>query len=98
LPVLHLNGWKIANPTVPARIERAELEALLAGYGHEVITVEGDQPAEVHRRLAAALDRAHDRIREIQHAAREGGDRARRPWPLILLVTPKGWTGPAEVD
>src|SRR5690349_16590295 len=98
LPILHLNGYKIANPTVPARIERHELESLLAGYGHEVITVEGDDPKKVHQQLAAAMDEAHDQIREIQRAAREEGDVERRPWPMILLVTPKGWTGPAEVD
>ncbi len=98
LPVLHLNGWKIANPTVPARIGREELESLLRGYGHEVLTVEGDDPAAVHRDLALALDTAHDRIRDNQRAAREGGDLTRRAWPMVLLVTPKGWTGPAEVD
>src|SRR3954463_14044476 len=98
LPVLHLNGYKIANPTIPARIEREELESLLRGYGHEVITVEGDEPRAGHRQLAAALDRAHDHIREIQRAAREDGDTARRPWPMVLLVTPKGWTGPKVVD
>ncbi|WP_244928649.1 phosphoketolase family protein [Nocardioides sp. W7] len=98
LPVLHLNGWKIANPTIPARIPRAELESLLRGYGHEVLTVEGDDPADVHRQLAAALDAAHDSIRDIQRAAREDGELERRPWPMILLVTPKGWTGPAVVD
>jgi xylulose-5-phosphate/fructose-6-phosphate phosphoketolase len=98
LPILHLNGYKIANPTVPARIHREELESLLRGYGHEVLTVEGDDPADVHQQLAAALDRAHDTIREIQRAAREDGDVERRPWPMIVLVTPKGWTGPKEVD
>jgi len=98
LPILHLNGWKIANPTVPARIPRDELESLLRGFGHEVITVEGDDPDDVHPQMAAALDHAHDRIREIQRAAREGGDLERQPWPMILLVTPKGWTGPAHVD
>jgi xylulose-5-phosphate/fructose-6-phosphate phosphoketolase len=98
LPVLCLNGWKIANPTVPARIPREELESLLRGYGHEVLTVEGDDPADVHRQLAAAMDTAHDRIREIQRAAREHDDLVRRPWPMILLVTPKGWTGPKTVD
>jgi xylulose-5-phosphate/fructose-6-phosphate phosphoketolase len=98
LPILHLNGYKIANPTIPARIPREELESLLRGYGHEVITVEGDDPFDVHRQMAAALDRAHDGIREIQRAAREDGDLERRPWPMILLVTPKGWTGPRTVD
>lgn len=98
LPVLHLNGYKIANPTIPARIPREELEALLRGYGHEVLTVEGDDPMEVHRQMWAAMDAAHDRIREIQRLAREDGDVVRRPWPMILMVTPKGWTGPAVVD
>ncbi len=98
LPILSLNGWKIANPTVPARIPREELESLLRGYGHHVITVEGDEPADVHRQMAAALDEAHDMIRETWRAAREDGDVARRPWPMVLLVTPKGWTGPVEVD
>ena len=98
LPILHLNGYKIANPTVPARITREELESLLRGYGHEVIVVEGNEPADVHRQLAAALERAHDRITEIQRAAREDGDLERRPWPMIVMVTPKGWTGPGIVD
>ena len=98
LPILHLNGYKIANPTIPARIHREELLDLLRGYGHEVLTVEGDDPHTVHRQLAAALDRAHDTIVEIQRAAREDADLERRPWPMILLVTPKGWTGPDVVD
>ncbi len=98
LPILSLNGWKIANPTVPARVPREELESLLRGYGHHVLTVEGDDPADVHRQLAAAVDEAHDMITEIQRAAREEGDTERRPWPMILLVTPKGWTGPEQVD
>jgi xylulose-5-phosphate/fructose-6-phosphate phosphoketolase len=98
LPILHLNGYKIANPTVPARIPREELVSLLRGYGHEVLTVEGNDPADVHRQLAAAIDRAHDMIQGIQRDARENGDLERRPWPMILLVTPKGWTGPATVD
>ena len=98
LPVLHLNGYKIANPTVPARIPREELLSLLRGYGHEVLTVEGDDPFDVHRQMAEALDAAHDRILEIQRRARDHGDVVRRPWPLVLLVTPKGWTGPHTVD
>ena len=98
LPILHLNGYKIANPTVPARIPREELESLLRGYGHEVLTVEGDDPMTVHARMAEVLDTAHDRIREIQRLARDDGDLERRPWPMILLVTPKGWTGPSSVD
>ncbi len=98
LPILHLNGWKIANPTVPARIERSELEALLTGYGHEVFTVEGDDPQIVHQTMAATMDVVIDRIRDIQAGVRERGETARRPWPMILLVTPKGWTGPKIID
>ncbi|HWJ83051.1 MAG TPA: phosphoketolase family protein [Nocardioides sp.] len=98
LPILHLNGYKIANPTVPARIPREELLSLLRGYGHEVLTVEGDDPYDVHRQLADALDTAHDRITEIQAAARRDGTYEWQPWPMVLLVTPKGWTGPAVVD
>ncbi|MFI6646752.1 phosphoketolase [Streptomyces sp. NPDC050529] len=98
LPVLHLNGYKIANPTVLARIPEAELDALLRGYGHEPLYVAGDDPLTVHRAMAAAMDRAVDRIRELQDAARTGGDTGRPHWPMIVLRTPKGWTGPAEVD
>src|SRR4051812_24332979 len=102
LPTPHLNGYKIANPTIPARIGRDELESLLRGYGHTVLTVEGHEPADVHRQLAAALDQAHDQIREIQRAARadagNGQSVERRPWPMVLLVPPRGWTGPAGVD
>ena len=98
LPILHLNGYKIANPTVPARIPREELLSLLRGYGHDVITVEGDDPMTVHAAMVEALDTAHDRILDIQRRAREDGDLERRPWPMILLVTPKGWTGPRTVD
>jgi xylulose-5-phosphate/fructose-6-phosphate phosphoketolase len=98
LPILHLNGYKIANPTVPARMQREELLSLLRGYGHEVLTVEGDDPMDVHRQMAEAVDTAHDRITEIQQAARSGQPRQWRPWPMILMVTPKGWTGPREVD
>ncbi|WP_078856513.1 phosphoketolase [Streptomyces sp. NBRC 109706] len=98
LPILHLNGYKIANPTVLARIPEAELDQLLRGLGHDPIYVAGDQPAHVHRELAAALDTALNRIADFQWAAREQGVRARPRWPLIVLRTPKGWTGPAEVD
>ena len=98
LPILHLNGYKIANPTVPARMPREELVKLLEGYGHEVLTVEGSDPMDVHRQMAEALDTAHDRITEIQEAARSGAKREWRPWPMILMVTPKGWTGPHTVD
>jgi xylulose-5-phosphate/fructose-6-phosphate phosphoketolase len=98
LPVLHLNGYKIANPTVLARLPEDELDALLRGYGHEPIHVSGDQPIAVHRAMAEAMDRALDTIRAIQGAARDEGATERPRWPMIVLRTPKGWTGPAEVD
>ncbi|WP_278195436.1 phosphoketolase family protein [Streptomyces sp. AN091965] len=98
LPVLHLNGYKIANPTVLSRIPEPELDSLLRGYGHEPIHVSGDDPSAVHRDLAAALDRAVDRITHIQRAARDDATTERPAWPMIVLRTPKGWTGPAEVD
>ncbi|KRD08714.1 phosphoketolase [Mycobacterium sp. Root265] len=98
LPVLHLNGYKIANPTVLARIPQDELESLMRGYGYVPITVAGDEPADVHRQLAAALDDAFDQIAAIQRAAREDGQTGRPLWPMIILRTPKGWTGPREVD
>ncbi|MGH2456410.1 MAG: phosphoketolase family protein [Candidatus Limnocylindria bacterium] len=100
LPILHLNGYKIANPTVLARIPEAELLALMEGHGHRPILVAGEDPADVHRQLAAALDDALDEIAGIQRAARTSGGRSgERPrWPMIILRTPKGWTGPKEVD
>ncbi|MEU6708594.1 phosphoketolase family protein [Streptomyces wuyuanensis] len=98
LPILHLNGYKIANPTVPARLPEEELDALLRGYGHEPLHVTGDKPMEVHRAMAAAMDEALDRIAAAQHAARDGGATGRPRWPVIVLRTPKGWTGPGEVD
>jgi xylulose-5-phosphate/fructose-6-phosphate phosphoketolase len=98
LPILHLNGYKIANPTVLARIPQQELEALFTGYGYLPITVAGDDPANVHQQLAAALDDAFDQIGAIQRAARSDGETGRPVWPMIILRTPKGWTGPAEVD
>ena len=98
LPILHLNGYKIANPTVLARIPRAELESLLVGYGHHAFFVEGSDPTAMHHAMAEALDRAVEAIREIQQAARHGGSAERPRWPLIVLVSPKGWTGPREVD
>ena len=98
LPVLHLNGYKIANPTVLARIGREELRSLLEGYGHAPRFVEGDDPAAVHQLMAATLDEVVADIRSIQAAAREGRARARPRWPMIVLVTPKGWSGPKEVD
>src|SRR4051794_14912356 len=98
LPVLHLNGYKIANPTVLARISEDELRDLMRGYGHEPVFVEGDEPEAVHQALAAALDGVLDDIAEIQRKAREDGDLTRPRWPMIVLRTPKGWTGPREVD
>jgi len=99
LPILHLNGYKIANPTVLARIPEAELLSLMEGYGHRPILVSGDDPPDVHRQLAAALDDALDEISAIQQAARSGkGTRERPRWPMIILRTPKGWTGPDKVD
>lgn len=98
LPILHLNGYKIANPTIPARLPEDELDALLRGYGHEPLHVTGHKPAEVHRAMAAAMDEALDRIAAIQHEARDRGRTERPRWPVIVLRTPKGWTGPAEVD
>ncbi len=98
LPVLHLNGYKIANPTVLARIPEAELRSLMEGYGHAPRFVTGDDPDTVHELLATELDGALDEIAEIQRAAR-AGERAERPrWPMIVLRTPKGWTGPKVVD
>ena len=101
LPILHLNGYKIANPTLLARIPRDELDALLRGYGYAPYYVEGDDPAPMHARMATVLDEVMGEIREIQRRARTGGDQwdGRRPrWPAIVLRTPKGWTGPSEVD
>jgi xylulose-5-phosphate/fructose-6-phosphate phosphoketolase len=98
LPVLHLNGYKIANPTVLARIPADELDALMRGYGYKPRTVSGDDPAQVHEELATVLDGCFDEIAEIQASARAGKQAARALWPMIVLRTPKGWTGPHEVD
>jgi xylulose-5-phosphate/fructose-6-phosphate phosphoketolase len=98
LPILHLNGYKIANPTVLARIPHDELESLLRGYGYRPITVAGDDPANVHQQLAAALDDAFDDIAAIQRQARSSSTTERPVWPMIVLRTPKGWTGPEVVD
>jgi xylulose-5-phosphate/fructose-6-phosphate phosphoketolase len=98
LPILHLNGYKIANPTVLARIEREELEQLLQGYGWMPLFVEGSEPEPMHQAMAAALDAAVERIHEIQHDARVNGKPARPRWPMIVLNSPKGWTGPKMVD
>jgi xylulose-5-phosphate/fructose-6-phosphate phosphoketolase len=98
LPILHLNGYKIANPTVLARIGDDELRQLLEGYGHSVEFVEGDDPDKVHRAFAAALDRSLDAIAAIQRTGRRRGNAGRPRWPMIVLRTPKGWTGPEKVD
>ncbi|MEW5708436.1 MAG: phosphoketolase family protein [Pseudomonadota bacterium] len=98
LPILHLNGYKIANPTVLARIPRTELESLFVGYGYQPHFVEGHEPEPMHQQMAATLDRVFDEIREIQEHARGGRLAARPRWPMVVLVTPKGWTGPKEVD
>ncbi|HTZ07579.1 MAG TPA: phosphoketolase family protein [Acidimicrobiales bacterium] len=102
LPVLHLNGYKIANPTILARIPDDELLALFTGYGYRPVVVEGgfggEDPMAVHRRMAAALDEVFDDIARIHHEARVEGVRGRPAWPMVILRTPKGWTGPAVVD
>src|SRR4029078_4368665 len=92
LPILHLNGYKIANPTVLARIPEDELAALMEGYGHRPLSVRGSDPEQLHRDFAAALDEALDEIAVAKRFE------ARPKWPMIVLRTPKGWTGPAEVD
>ena len=98
LPILHLNGYKIANPTILARIPDDELVKLFEGYGHTVHVVEGDKPDAVHRALADTFDRVFDEIAAIQRAWRSNGSGDRPRWPMIVLRTPKGWTGPAVVD
>ena len=98
LPILHLNGYKIANPTVLARIEPEELDQFLRGCGWTPYFVEGDEPALMHEAMAATLDKAVEEIREIQHKARVDGDPRRPRWPMIVLKSPKGWTGPKWVD
>jgi xylulose-5-phosphate/fructose-6-phosphate phosphoketolase len=98
LPILHLNGYKIANPTVLARIPEEELLELFRGYGWSPLLVSGDEPPRVHQAFAATLEQALDRIEDIQRAARADGGPTQERWPVIILRTPKGWTGPAEVD
>jgi xylulose-5-phosphate/fructose-6-phosphate phosphoketolase len=98
LPILHLNGWKIANPSVLSRVPAPELEQLLRGYGFNPRFVEGDEPEAVHAALAESLDAALDEIAAIQADAREHGFKDRPAWPMLVLRTPKGWTGPAIVD
>ncbi len=98
LPILHLNGYKIANPTLLARIPDDELEALFRGYGYEPYLVAGDHPPDAHQQMAATLDAVLSEIKRIQHEARRRGFRRRPAWPMIILRTPKGWTGPKVVD
>ena len=98
LPILNLNGYKIANPTILARISHEELEALFVGYGYQPYFVEGSGPAEMHQRMAATLDRVIAEIRGIQQAVRSSGNAERPRWPMIVLRSPKGWTGPAEIN
>src|SRR5215472_10917453 len=97
LPILNLNGYKIANPTVLSRISHEELASLLSGYGYVPYFVEGSEPAVMHQKMAAALDRAIDEIRVQQTAARELSTAFRPRWPMIVLQSPKGWTGPKEI-
>ena len=98
LPILHLNGYKIANPTVLARIPRSELEALFCGYGYDPHFVEGTDPMAVHQQMASVLETCVQRIRSIQSAARLHGVTERPVWPMIVMQTPKGWTCPHEID
>jgi xylulose-5-phosphate/fructose-6-phosphate phosphoketolase len=98
LPILHLNGYKIANPAVLARISHEELEQLFRGYGYTPYFVEGDDPAQMHQDMAAAVDAVVAEIRAIQRGARGGRDPLRPRWPMIILRSPKGWTGPRSVD
>src|SRR3990170_9948 len=98
LPILHLNGYKIASPCVLARISREELDQLFRGYGYAPIFVEGSEPETMHQLMAATLDRVVREIRRIQEDARREGSRSRPRWPMIVLRSPKGWTGPREVD
>ena len=98
LPILHLNGYKIANPTVPARIRDEELSAQLSGYGYTPRFVSGSEPALMHQQMAAVLDEVVAEIRALQRRARDTGDPTRPSWPMVVLKSPKGWTGPKEVD
>src|SRR5258705_5995148 len=98
LPILHLNGYKIANPTVLARISHEELDHLFRGYGYTPYFVEGDEPQQMHELMAATLDTVAAAIRRIKANARENGFTERPRWPMIVLRTPKGWTCPKEID
>src|SRR6202453_3080901 len=98
LPILHLNGYKIAGPTVLARLPHDELASLLHGYGYEPHFVEGDEPDDVHQQMAATFNEVFSKIKSIQQDARKNGFKKRAIWPMIVLRTPKGWTGPKKVD
>ena len=98
LPILHLNGYKIANPTFLARVPAEELQQLLQGYGYQPYFVEGEEPAPMHQLMARTLDQVMAVIRDIQQQARSGGFKTRPRWPMVVLRTPKGWTGPKFVD
>jgi xylulose-5-phosphate/fructose-6-phosphate phosphoketolase len=98
LPILHLNGYKIDNPTILARISHEELEGLMIGYGYRPYFVEGDDPAVMHQKMASTLEKCILEIRAIQQHARSAGDATRPRWPMIVLRSPKGWTGPKEVN
>ncbi len=98
LPILHLNGYKIANPTLLSRISHDELDNLFKGYGYRPHFVEGSDPEEMHRKMAATVDGIVSEIRAIQKQARQDGGESRPLWPMIILRSPKGWTGPREVD
>ncbi len=98
LPILHLNGYKIANPTLLARMPKAELESLFIGYGYKPYFVEGSEPDAMHQKMAATMDTVVAEIKAIQKNARDNDDATRPTWPLIILRSPKGWTGPKEVD
>ena len=97
LPILNLNGYKIANPTILARVSHEELEALFVGYGYKPYFVEGGEPREMHQKMAATLDAVVGEIRAVQKKARDTGKAERPRWPMIVLRTPKGWTGPKEI-
>jgi len=98
LPILHLNGYKIANPTILSRISRKEVESLFIGYGYKPYFVEGSEPEVMHQLMAKTMDKIISEIRSIQIKARKKGNTKRPQWPMIVLRTPKGWTGPKEVD
>ncbi len=99
LPILHFNGYKIANPTILGRASDDDLQQLFSGYGYEPLFVCGHEPEKMHQQMAEALDNAFNKIAAYQQAAREGGEQEGIPrWPIIMLRSPKGWTGPQEVD